>query len=64
MRTYALRLSFIYVVVFSLATSALIGLLFAYAVRTLDGKPTTSSKPSCRGSPSSTRRAGSTHWPP
>ena len=36
MRTYALRLSFIYVVVFSLATSALIGLLFAYAVRTLD----------------------------
>jgi signal transduction histidine kinase len=36
MRTYALRLSFIYVAVFSLATSVLIALLFAYAVRTLD----------------------------
>jgi signal transduction histidine kinase len=36
MRTYALRLSFIYVVVFSLATSVLIGLLFAYAVRAID----------------------------
>lgn len=36
MRTYALRLSFLYVLVFSLATSVLVGLLFAYAVRAID----------------------------
>ncbi len=36
LRTYALRLSFVYVLVFSLATSVLVGLLFAYAVRALD----------------------------
>lgn len=35
-RTHALRLSVAYVLVFSLATSLLIGLLYAYAVRALD----------------------------
>jgi signal transduction histidine kinase len=35
-RTYALRLSVAYVLVFSLATSLLVGLLYAYAVRALD----------------------------
>jgi signal transduction histidine kinase len=34
--TYALRLSVVYVLVFSLATSLLVGLLYAYAVRALD----------------------------
>jgi signal transduction histidine kinase len=34
--TYALRLSLAYVVVFSLATSLLVGLLYMYAVRALD----------------------------
>jgi signal transduction histidine kinase len=36
MRTYALRLSVVYVLVFSLVTGLLIGLLYAYAVRALD----------------------------
>ena len=34
--TYALRLSVVYVLVFSLATSALVGLVYAYAVSALD----------------------------
>ena len=36
--TYALRLSVVYVLVFSLATSVLVGLVYAYAVRALDGE--------------------------
>ncbi len=36
--TYALRMSLVYVLVFSLATSALAGLLYAYAVRALDSE--------------------------
>lgn len=35
-RTYALRLSFVYVLVFSLATSLVVALLYEYAVRALD----------------------------
>ena len=34
--TYALRLSVVYVLVFTLATSLLVGLIYAYAVRALD----------------------------
>src|SRR5512138_3783702 len=36
LRTYALRLSAAYVLVFSLATAVLVGLVYAYAVRALD----------------------------